>query len=158
MKNFIDKINNEDAYFILKRLIESDEKIAQKAELIADDYFCEVDNEQIANNIFIELDYLEVEELWDSSGSTRYGYIEPHERAYEMVEECIEDYIDEMEKFHKLSKFKACREYCIGILKGLMKYKKEATNEFKDWAVDVPNNFSTRFGKNGRICRKMKRK
>ena len=44
----------------------------------------------IADEVFYELDSLEVEDVWDQSGSTRYGYVDPNEKAWEMLEDAIE--------------------------------------------------------------------
>ncbi|MGM0411591.1 MAG: hypothetical protein ACQEQF_12625 [Bacillota bacterium] len=90
MENLFENISPDDAYYILKRLVENDDNILKKIEEVAEEYFNKVDSEEIAETIFFELDFLNVEDLWDSSGSTRYGYVEPGERAYEMVEEVIQ--------------------------------------------------------------------
>ena len=43
------------------------------------------DKETIASAVYLELNRLDVEELWDRSGSTRHGYVEPNEMASEMI-------------------------------------------------------------------------
>lgn len=146
MKNLFENITPDDAYYILQRLVENDDDILKKAEDIAEEYFHEVDSDGIAEDVFFELDFLEVEELWDSSGSTRYGYVEPGERAYEIVEEVVQPYIDEMKKLQNIGQYSSCKEYCIGILKGLVKFNNESTTEFKQWAVDVPVNMMYQVG------------
>ncbi len=137
MGSLIDQINANDAYYILKKLYESDESIARKIEEVANLYLSQVDREQIANNLFLDLDFLEVEELWDSSGSTRYGYIDTGDRAYEMVEEVIEPYLDEMKKYYNLGYYQDSSEICIGILQGLIQFDKESKTQFREWAEDI---------------------
>ena len=41
--------------------------------------------EEIADGVFWELDTLEVENVWDNSGPTRYGYVDSGEKVWEMV-------------------------------------------------------------------------
>lgn len=80
-----------------------------------------------------------VEDVWDNSGGTRDGYVDPNELASEMFEEALEPYIDELRKCQELSMKEEARLHCMGILKGIYKFEKEATTEFQDWAVDDPH-------------------
>ena len=41
------------------------------------------------------LDSIEVEEVWDRSGRTRNGYVEPTEMAFQMSEEALDPFIEE---------------------------------------------------------------
>ncbi|MCH7704573.1 MAG: hypothetical protein IIB61_05645, partial [Planctomycetes bacterium] len=41
--------------------------------------------------LFDDLNFLDVRDLWDSSGETEYGYTEPCERADEMIDDGIMD-------------------------------------------------------------------
>ncbi len=65
--------------------------------------------------------------------------MDPVELASEMFEEVLEPYIDEFEKCLELSIAKEAKLHCMGILKGLYKFEKEAVTEFQDWAVDDPH-------------------
>ena len=136
--NIIEQITPNDALAIIKMLAKVDENIKSKIEQIAKELFCDIDINDIAEEVFCEIDSLYVEDLWDSSGGTSYGYVEPHERAFEMIEETIEPFINEMKKYKQTEMFQEEKVYCMGILKGIYKYEKEAESEFKDWATDVP--------------------
>ena len=56
------------------------------------------------------------------------------------VRRCIrpDPFIEKIKKYQKLSMFAEAKEYCIGILKGICKFEKESTSEYKDWTVDAP--------------------
>ena len=140
-RNVIDEINEEEAYIILKRLANEDDNVKKRIEKIAFDYLSKVDIDEISQHVFDELNSLEVEELWNQSGSTRYGYVDPNERSWEMFEEQLEPFIDQMEKYQNLSMYTEAKRYCLGILKGIYKFEKDATTEFADWAVDAPHNY-----------------
>ncbi len=56
-----------------------------------------------------------------------------------MFEEELEPYVDELRKCQKLSMDEEAKYYCMGILKGIYKFEREATTEFQDWAVDDPH-------------------
>jgi len=51
----------------------------------------------------------------------------------------LEPYIDDLRKCRKLSMDEKAKLHCMGILKGIDQFEREATTEFKDWAVDAPH-------------------
>ena len=101
----------------------------------------EVDNEEIACDVFFDLDSIEVEELWDRSGKSRHGYVDPVDEAYVMFEETIEPYLAEMKKYQKMGLQKQAKNLCIGIIEGIRQYDSESKSEFLDWAVDIPSEY-----------------
>ena len=135
-QNLLDAINPHDAVQILRILYAEDEKIAARIERVAHEYLSEVDVDAIAEDVYSELDNLQVEELWDRSGRSHEGHSEPGEMAYEMLGEIVELFLADMEKYQKLAKFKEANLYCMGILKGIDRYEKESKSKFKDWAGD----------------------
>lgn len=138
-KQILDDVRARYAYEILKKLADEDAKISKRIDELTLEYLVEVDPDQIAESVFSDLDDLAVEDVWDNSGSTRDGYVDPNELASEMFEEALEPYIDELRKCLKLSMKEESKLHCMGILKGLYKFEKEATTEFQDWAVDDPH-------------------
>ncbi len=48
-------------------------------------------------------------------------------------------HVDELRKCQKLRMDGEAKFQCMGILKGIYKFEKEATTEFQDWAVDDPH-------------------
>ncbi|MBI4647789.1 MAG: hypothetical protein HY738_14670 [Bacteroidia bacterium] len=80
---------------------------------------------------------LDVDDLYNSSGGSRYGYVDPADRSWEMFEEVLEPFEEQLKKYYKLSMFNAAKMYCMGILKGLYIYEKEAVSEFADWVTDA---------------------
>lgn len=139
--HILDEINEADAHYILKRLMTEDNNIKKRAEEIAKDHFCKIDSEDISENVFCNLNIIDVHDLWDESGSTRYGYVDVTEHAWEMVEEELDPFVEQMKKYQRLKMYPEAKLVCIGILKGLYQYEKHATNEFADWAVDTPKEF-----------------
>lgn len=137
-KNIFDEISADDAFAILRLLAKDDPKIGKRIEQIAIKYLSDVDIEDIASEVYFELDSLEVEEVWDRSGRTRNGYVEPTEMAFQMFEDALEPFVEEMKKYQRLSMFIEAKNYCIGILRGICSFEEESTSEYKDWAVDAP--------------------
>ena len=70
-------ITGSDALSILKQLAERDNRFAEAICETARELLGDVDSEDVAMAVQMELESLDVEEVWDRSGATRDGYIEP---------------------------------------------------------------------------------
>jgi hypothetical protein len=46
---------------------------------------------------------------------------------------------EELRKFQSLSMDEEAKLHCMGILKGIYKFEKDATTEFQDWSGDDPH-------------------
>jgi hypothetical protein len=138
-KLVLNDVSSEHAHEILIRLADEDAKISERIEEMALEYLTDVDSDGIAENVFCDLDILDVDDVWKNSGSTRYGYVDPYELAFEMFEEALAPYVDELRRCRKISMDEEAKLHCMGILKGIDMFEREATTEFKDWAVDDPH-------------------
>lgn len=138
MSDILNNISGGDALTILKILVRGNAKLAQRVEQIAKENLSDIDPEIIAEDVYFQLNALEPEEVWDRSGKTRHGYIDPSEAADELFEETLEPYIEELNKYMNLSMDEQAMYYCLGILQGIRKFETEATTDYKDWATDSP--------------------
>ena len=138
----IDRLSPEDALVILKALARDGEQIAARIAEIALAHLSDVNWEEVALELYEELELLEVEEVWDRAGSTREGYVEPGEAAEEMIGEVVEPYLEELKKLGALSMSTEANQMCKGLLLGLYRFRHESTVEFKDWASDAPSSFA----------------
>ncbi len=138
MSNLIDKISPNEALKILKQLAKADKNIRIKIIEIADIIIRDFDIEEICDDVFLVLNGMDVEELWDRSGSSRFGYVSPEDMAVEMMEEELEPYNQEVIRLCELKMQKEAKLYCMGVLKGIYKYDQESESDFKDRAADVP--------------------
>ena len=136
--NRIDRISPDQALEILRRLTRSDPKINKRIEQEAEQILKDIDVEGICEDVHSALDGIDVEELWDRSGSSRHGYSSPEDMAAEMMEEELEPFNQEVLKYFEMGMTKEAKLYCMGILKGIYRYEQESRTEFKDWATDIP--------------------
>lgn len=138
MKDILDKIQPTEALVILRKLAASDTGIKKRIAEIAEDLIRDVDIDAICDDVFSTLDFIDVHELWDRSGSSSGGYTSPEDMAYEMVEDALNPFEEEVYRLFDLGMVQEAKLSCMGILKGLYKYEHESKSEFKDWAADVP--------------------
>ena len=142
MKEFIQGLNKEEASQILKVLLDDDPDLTKKIYDTAIKVVGGVDSDDIKEDVYFELDMLDVDDMSSRSGRTRYGYVEPYDAAWEMFEEALYPFIDEMKKNQQRKLPAVAKTYCIGIIKGLRSYEKESTSDFKDWVSDAPGEYA----------------
>jgi hypothetical protein len=137
MTPLLDSLSDEQAAQVLYLLSRSDPGIALRAEAIARDFLEDIDYEEIADGLYNDLDYLEIDDVWDSSGRKRDGsYIEPGERAHEMMEEVVTPLIEEMKEYvNREMPDQAC-EFCKGILLGLSRFENESGSDLLEETPD----------------------
>jgi hypothetical protein len=133
----ISALSQESAIRMLIDLCE-DQEVAERISKMVKLSLPDVDVEEIADDVFDALNSIEVEELWDNSGETRYGYNEPTEVAFEMLEDALRDFTEKMAQYKNLDMKKEEKKYCKGLISGLVKYASKGSNEFADWVPDDP--------------------
>lgn len=134
----LDEYIQENPYEILSDLLDAMPDLRRKARESAERYIAAVEMDGVADSIFTSLKQIAAEDLYDSSGRTRYGYVDPGERADEMFLEVIEPYIEDMKRCLDLLRLEEAAKHCKGILLGLYRFEKEAFTEFQDWIPDTP--------------------
>ena len=138
MKKLIDKISPGEALMIIQQLAKTDKSIRGKIEEIAEGIIRDVDFEEICDDVLFVLNTIYVEDLWDRSGATQYGYVTPEDMAIEMMEEELDPFNQKIFRLCELNMQKEAKLYCMGVLKGIYKYDQKSKSEFKDRAADVP--------------------
>jgi len=141
MKSYLQNISFNEASQILKTLLEDNPELVKKAYEIAIRIADNVDIDTIMNDVYSELELLDVDDLYSHSGRTRDGYVDPAEKAWEMFEEALSPFIKEMKKSQKRALPVAAKSHCIGIIKGLQKFDEESYSDFKDWVEEAPDEY-----------------
>jgi len=137
----LESITGSDALSILNILAQRDEQIKTTIEKTAVEILSTIDVDEIAAEVQMELEFLQVEDVWARAGATRDGYVDPGDAAWEMFEEALRPFREEVEKYKKLSMLKEAAFFCRGILKGIYEFDKHSTTQYKEWAVDAPGEY-----------------
>lgn len=133
----LDEIDRDQALIILKKLVEKQPSTIKPIKEIIKQLNGELNVDDIGKELFVDLDLLAVEDLWDNSGSTRHGYVDPVDLAFDMVEEAVEPYMNKFRTFLSNSRWEEAKIICMGILLGLNEFETKSNSDFKDWAPDV---------------------
>ena len=142
--DILQSISAEEARTVLRQLAATSPAIRKKAEEMALTLLVDVDAEEVAEEVLLELDSLKVEDVWDNSGSMRDGYVDTGDCAWEMFAEALQPFRQEMQKCQNLSLNAQAKWYCMGILEGIHRFETESESEFKGWAEDAPGEFFVR--------------
>jgi hypothetical protein len=137
LKDILANITSDQAVHILKVLWEKRSDVREIIVNEAERLLGSVDPDEVAENVFFVLEAIDVHELWNRSGSHSDGYTSPEDMAMEMVEEEIDPFCDQITRYHSLGLHDEEKLYCMGVLKGLYRFDKEAKSEFRDWASDA---------------------
>lgn len=133
----LDEIEHDQAIIILQRIVDEHPSIISSIQRIMRQLDSQANSTHIAVEIFTTLDLIDVEDLWRNSGPTRYGYVDPGDLAFEMVEEAIEPYVHKFRNYLSNSRWEKAKIVCMAILQGLHEFETKSNSEFKDWAPDV---------------------
>jgi hypothetical protein len=134
---WIARLGGDAAKSILLELC-ADEQLREEVTSMVKARLSQVDATAVSDGVYRALNALDVHDLWESSGETYYGYEDPTDVAHEMVVAAITPFVEEMKKRHDGGLVDVERAYCLGIVRGLLRYADEGVNEFKDWAPDDP--------------------
>jgi hypothetical protein len=137
MNDLVGKLTPEKALRIVKRLTRKEGEIRDAVVKEAMNILTEVDVAGTAEDVFDALNLIDVQDCWDRSGSSRDGYTSPDEAAAQLVDEELQPFLDQIERYHELGMFEQETTYCRGVILGLYRYERESTSEFRTWAEDV---------------------
>jgi len=124
----LDSLDPDRARTVLFLLIRDDPGIADRAEAHARALLETVDYEQVAGLLFADLESLDIEDVWETAGQQRDGsYRYPGERAYEMAEEILAPYRDELSACMERGMPEAALDYAKGLILGLWRFRTESS-------------------------------
>jgi len=141
MKSFLQSLNATETSLVLKTLLDDNPELIKSAYNIAIKAVSDVDADTIMYEVYQQLNALDVDYLYDNSGKSRYGYVDPNDMAYEMFEGALSPFVDEMKTNQQRSLPAAAKSYCIGIIKGLLKFEEEPNTDFVDWIPDAAGDY-----------------
>ncbi len=138
MNEVISKLTGDQPLRVLERLASGDAGLARTIKAAAKHLLTAVDVDEIADEVFDALDTIDVKDCWDRAGSHRDDYTSPDDAAVELIEEELQSFVDQAERYHEIGMLDQERDYCAGVILGLYRYEKESKSEFRAWSEDLP--------------------
>lgn len=134
----LDRTSPEEAESVLRALLDLHPHLRRKAEDIAKALVAEVQSEDIADEVAHTILSIGLDALNSRAGRQPWGYVEPTEAAWELLQEAIEDLLGDMKRGTELGLESAAESICRGIVLGLYQVKGSSTEGALGWAPDFP--------------------
>jgi len=134
----LDELQPEEAALVLRQLLAGHPELLSEAEEISRSALGDVSFESIASDVGDSIRQLDLDDLNGRAGSHSWGYTEPTEAAWELLEEAVEPFVEDMKRHLGLGLDEEAFEICKGIVFGLYQCRNANGDEFLDWALDFP--------------------
>ena len=94
---------------IFDELVAADHELEDRAERAARSRLAQVETDDVANAVLAALLALDHEDLAANAGRTRYGYVEPTEAAWSLLEGAVEPWLEDITRRASLGLIEAAR-------------------------------------------------
>lgn len=125
----LDTLNADEAATVLRRLLDAHPELRKEAEEISRSLVSEISFQGRAEDVGFAIGALSTEEHYGRSGKQSWGYVEPADAAWEMIEEAVEPFLDDIKRYAKLGMDAEALEACKGVVLGLYQAR-EGNPEF----------------------------
>ena len=136
--SLVDELKPDEAALVLRRLLADHPELLSEAQKISRSTLSDVSFESIASEVEDSIRQLSLDDLNGRAGRHSWGYTEPTEAAWELLEEALEPFVEDMRRHLDLGLDEQAFEICKGILLGLYQCRHASGDEFLGWASDFP--------------------
>jgi hypothetical protein len=134
----LERLKPEEAASVLRRLLAAHPELGAQAERIARSLLHEVTFEAVADEVEEAMRALGLEALNGRAGRHEWGYVEPAEAAWEILEEAVAPFLDDLRRQIELGLEAEALEICKGVVLGLYRVEHGKGGELAEWAPDFP--------------------
>jgi hypothetical protein len=139
MNDVTGKITSEQALLIVQRLCRKGGDIRDAVVAEAISLLSEFSLDEIADEVFDALDLIDIQDCRDLAGASHDGsYTSPVEAAVDVIEEELQPFFDQVERYHDLGMIEQEAAYCKGVLLGIYRFEQDSQAEIKELAEDIP--------------------
>ena len=138
VRRTLERLKPDEAALVLRRLLEVHPDLASEAEETARSLLHEVHYEEIAAEIEDAIRALDYDDLNARAGRHEWGYVEPTEAAWEILEEAVEPFREDMKRHLELGLESEALEICKGLMLGCYRLSERAGGDVLGWAPDFP--------------------
>lgn len=135
----LDELQPAEAALVLRRLLAGHPELVSEAEEISRSTLGNVSFESIASEVEDAIRQFDIDDLNGCAGRHSWGYTEPTEAAWELLEEAVEPFVEDMKRYLGLGLHEQAFEICKGIVLGLYQCRDSSGDEFLGWAEDFPS-------------------
>lgn len=134
----LERLKPDESAAVLRHLLDVHPGLAGEAEKIARSLLNRVNYEEVATEIEDEIRALDYDDLNSRAGRHEWGYVEPTEAAWEILEETVEPFCEDMKRHQELGLEAEALEICKGLVLGCYRLSERAGGDVLGWAPDFP--------------------
>jgi hypothetical protein len=138
MGPMLDRLDPGEAATVLRRLLKAHPDLSSEVDEIARSLLQQFEYEDVAAELEDEIRGLDYEDLNSRAGSHEWGYVEPSEAAWEILEETVEPVLDDMKRHLELELETEALKICMGMVLGLYRLSEREGGDVLGWAPDFP--------------------
>jgi hypothetical protein len=142
VRSLLERLKPGEAAAVLQRLLEAHPDLASEAQEMARSLLQQVEYQDVAREIEAEIRALDYEVLNTRAGRHEWGYVEPSEAAWEILEETVQPFLDDMKRHLALGLEAEALEICKGLVLGCYRLSERAGGDVLGWAPDFPGEAS----------------
>ena len=132
------QLKDGEAAALFRSLLTKHPELSAEAETLAASVIRDVAMEDIARATEDAVRALDLDDLNSRAGSHAYGYVEPTEAAWELIEEAVMPLIEDIRRRLDAGQPDAALATCAGIVLGLYRVRQDANDGCLGWAPDAP--------------------
>ncbi len=137
-KDLVCYLEDRECGEVLAQLLESHPDLRGETNVIAKSLLGDVSAEVTSKEVAKQVRDLGVDRLWGRSGRKPWGYLEPGEAVWELLERAVESVQDDMKRRMRAGMESAAEMLCQGVVLGLYRVEKSGGGEVVDCAPDFP--------------------
>ncbi len=134
----LDGLEPAEAAQVLRALLARHPELFSEAEEISRSTLGDVPFESIAAQVADSVGQVDPDDFESRAGSHSWGYTEPSEAAWELLEEAVEPFVEDMQRHLAMGLDEAALEICKGIVLGLYQCRHASGDDVLGWAEDFP--------------------
>lgn len=128
----------DESAALLRHLLDAHPGLVGEAERIARSLLDRLSYEEVAADVEDEIRALDYDDLNARAGRHQWGYVEPTEAAWEVLEETVESFREDMKRHLELGLEAEALEICKGLVLGCYRLSERAGGDVLSWAPDFP--------------------
>ena len=132
------RLKGEEAAALLRTLLRKHPELTEEVEVLAGSVIGDVSIEDIAQEVEDAVRWLDLDDLNSRAGRHADGYVEPSEAAWELVEEAVMPFIEDITRRVEGGQREAAIATCAGVVRGLCRLHDTEGGEVLKWTPDSP--------------------
>jgi hypothetical protein len=135
-KNIVSYLDAQELAEVLNQVLIRHPELRDEANILANDLLNGISVEAVSEEVCDMILGVGLEELGKRAGKQPWGYVEPGEAAWEILEESIEGRRNDMKRRTQVGLERSAEQLCQGIVIGLYNARASKCDGALSWAPD----------------------